>query len=152
MDTDLSKVLRHVESYFRKNLPQYAVLEIRKKSYHPDDEHLFMVSAKKVTDGTYAAWSSWNEELQTLNHGHYGLKSTKECDEIFAEFQDKKKYFAVYKCSQDAKLRLLVTDSEENARDFCEQHHWELTDENNFVWSLDYCEIAGSDTSDREEH
>ncbi len=150
MEIDLNKVREHVELYFREHLPKYAVLDIRKKSYHPDDKHLFMVSAKKATDGTYAVWTSWNEELQTLNHGHYGLKSTNACDEIFAEFQDNRQYFAVYKCSQNARLLLFVADSEKDAKDFCEQHHWELTDENNFVWGLDYREITGPDTSCRE--
>ncbi len=152
MNADLSNVLKHIETYFKNNLPNYAVLEVRRKSYHPDDKHLFMVSAKKVDDGTYAVWSTWNEELQTLNHGHYGLKSTKACDEIFAGFQDNRQYFAVYKCSQNARLRLFIADSEKDAEDFCQQHHWELTDENNFVWDLDYREITGPDTSCREEH
>lgn len=85
MNINLSEVREHIELYFKENLPQYTVLEIRKKSSHPDDAHLFMVSAKKFND-TYAFWSGWNELNQSLNHGHYDLKSTEECEKLFEEF------------------------------------------------------------------
>lgn len=85
MDIDLNIVIEHVKLYFKENLPRYAVLEVRKKSYHPDDDHLYMVSAKKE-DGTYAVWTSWNEATQSLNHGHYGLSSIEDCEKIFEEF------------------------------------------------------------------
>ena len=57
MSINLSEVKEHIELYFKENLPQYTVLEIRSKSSHPDDARLFMVSAKKFS-GTYAVWSS----------------------------------------------------------------------------------------------
>ena len=85
MKTDLSKVREHVELYFRTHLPKYTVLEVRRKSYHPDDDYLWMVSAKKG-DGTYAVWTSWNEQLQALNYGHYDLLSIEDCKKIFEEF------------------------------------------------------------------
>ncbi len=52
-----------------------------------------------------------------------------------------KTYYEVCKCSQNAKIRLFVTESVESARNFCEQNHWQLTDENELVWDLDYCRI-----------
>lgn len=82
---DLNKVREHVELYFKEHLPQYTVLEIRKKSYHPDDCYLYMVSTRKE-DGTYAVWTSWNETTQSLNYGHYGLLSTEDCKKVFEEF------------------------------------------------------------------
>ena len=85
MNINLNEVREHVELYFKENLPKYTVLEIRQKSSHPDDSHLFMVSAKKG-DGTYAVWTGWNELNQSLNHGHYDLKSAEECENIFEEF------------------------------------------------------------------
>ena len=85
MKTDLSKVREHVELYFMKYLPDYTVLEIRRKSYHPDDDYLWMVSAKKE-DGTYAVWTAWNETSQSLNFGHYNLKSVEDCERVFEEF------------------------------------------------------------------
>lgn len=85
MNINLSEVKEHIELYFKENLPKYTVLEIRRKSSHPDDSHLFMVSAKK-DDGTYALWTGWNELSRSLNHGHYNLQSTEECEKIFEEF------------------------------------------------------------------
>lgn len=41
-----------------------------------------MVSAKK-SNGTYAVWTAWNEATQSLNHGHYDLKSLEECEKGF---------------------------------------------------------------------
>ncbi|WP_353938235.1 hypothetical protein [Bacteroides acidifaciens] len=60
-------------------------MEIRKKSSHPDDAHLFMVSAQK-DDGTYNLWTGWNELSRSLNHGHYDLQSAEESEKIFEEF------------------------------------------------------------------
>ena len=85
MKTDLSKVREHVEFYFKKYLSEYTVLEIRRKSYHPDDDYLWMVSAEKE-DGTYAVWTAWNESSQSLNFGHYNLKSVEDCEKVFEEF------------------------------------------------------------------
>lgn len=80
-----SAVMEQVKLYFKENLPGYTVLKIRKKSYHPDDSYLYMVSAKK-DDGTYAVWTSWNQKMQSLNHGHYGLKSEEDCEKVMDEF------------------------------------------------------------------
>lgn len=85
MDIRLNKVREHINLYFRENLPQYTVLQIRRKSCHPEDEHLYMVAAKK-TDGTFAVWTSWNEAMLSLNHGHYGLMSIEDCKQIFNKF------------------------------------------------------------------
>lgn len=81
----IKKVREHVILYFKDHLPQYTVLEIRRKSSHPDDTHLWMVSAKK-SSGTFAVWTSWNESTQCLNFGHYDLTSIEECEKIFEEF------------------------------------------------------------------
>lgn len=140
MDINLSEVGEHVEFYFKENLPQYTVLEISRKSSHPDDNYLFMVSAKK-DDGTYAVWSSWNESTHSLNHGHYNIKSLEDCEKVIKEYTDDTSYFVVYKCSQKVKLQMFIADSEEQAKKFCEDHSWEWKDENDFLWSLDYREL-----------
>ena len=79
------EVMEQVKLYFKENLPKYTVLKIRKKSYHPDDSHLYMVSAEK-NDGTYAVWISWNQKLKSLNHGHYDLQSEEDCEKVVDEF------------------------------------------------------------------
>lgn len=134
---NLNKVRKNIEHYFEENLPQYTVLEIKRKSCHPDDWYLYMVSAQK-TDGTYAVWTSWNESTCSLNYGHYGITSLDECHRIFSENQGMTQCFAVYKKSSNLKRLLFVTDSEKSARNFCEQNQWQLVDENEFVWDLDY--------------
>ena len=85
MKIDLSVVKEHVELYLKKYLSEYTVLEIRRKSYHPDDDYLWMVSAEKE-DGTYTVWTAWNESSQSLNFGHYNLKSIEDCEKVFEEF------------------------------------------------------------------
>lgn len=99
-----------------------------------------LLSAKK-DDGTYAVWSSWNQELNTLNHGHYNLKATADCEKIFEEHQNIHPYYEVYKYSQKAKFPLFVACTEESAKQFCESHGWEWKDENDFLWNLDYREL-----------
>lgn len=150
MNTDLTKVTKHILDYFKEHLPQYTVLEVRRKSTHPDDYYLYMVSARKE-NGTYAVWTAWNEDTQSLNHGHPDLASIEDCEKIFAEFQNVKTYFEVFKCSQNTRLRAFVTESEKSAKNFCEQNRWQLMDENGFVWDLDYCRIDNSDSAYRKE-
>ncbi len=79
------EVLEQVNKYFREHLPKYTVLKVRRKSYHPDDSYLYMVSAKK-DDGTYAVWTCWNESTKSLNHGHYNLTSEEDCKKLMDEF------------------------------------------------------------------
>ncbi|MCI9058673.1 MAG: hypothetical protein HFH52_02650 [Lachnospiraceae bacterium] len=79
------EVMEQVTLYFKEHLPKYTVLKVKKKSYHPDDSHLYMVSAKK-DDGTYAVWTSWNQKLKSLNHGHYDLQSEEDCEKVMDEF------------------------------------------------------------------
>ena len=52
MKTGVLEAMEQVTIYVKENLPKYTVLKIRKKSYHPDDSHLYMAAAKK-DDGTY---------------------------------------------------------------------------------------------------
>lgn len=85
MEAGLLEILQQVNVYFEENLPKYTVLKVRKKSYHPDDSHLYMVSAKK-DDGTYAVWTCWNNSTKSLNYGHYGLLSEEDCEKIMDEF------------------------------------------------------------------
>lgn len=85
MKNDMNEVRKHVEGYFKKYLPQYTVTDLRRKSYHPDDDYLYMVFARK-DNGEYAAWTSWNDDVQSLNFGHYNLQSVEDCEKIFEEF------------------------------------------------------------------
>lgn len=46
--------------------------------------------------------------------------------------------YKVFISSQNMHEILFETDSEKEALNFCEQNHWELRDENEFVWNLYY--------------
>lgn len=81
----LVKVMEDVKTYFKEHLPKYTVLKVRRKSYHPADSYLYMVSAKK-DDGTYAVWTCWNESTKSLNYGHYNLTSEEDCKKLMDEF------------------------------------------------------------------
>lgn len=85
VDMETKEVVINIEQYFREHLPAYEVAEIRRKSEYEEDSYLYMVAAKKG-DGTFAVWTCWNEKLQTLNHGHYGLKDVDTCRKIMDEF------------------------------------------------------------------
>ena len=123
MGIDLNEIREHVKLYFKENLPKYTVLEIRRKSNHPEDSYLWIVSAEKE-DGTFAVWTAWNESIQ-----------------LMMEYMDSTSYFAVYRYANKLKERMFVADSEEQAKQFCESHGWEWKDENDFLWSLDYQEL-----------
>lgn len=86
MDINFKDVVQHVYDYFEENLPQFTVFEVRKQSYNPADNYLYMVAAKKK-DESYAVWTNWNESIQSLNHGYYGLPDMKTCAEIMSEYQ-----------------------------------------------------------------
>ena len=87
---DMKQVRKNVEEYFKKNLPQYVVLEIKKKSVFSEDSYLFMVSAANENDGCFAVWTCWNETSQSLNYGHYDLQTLEECEQVFKEFYNGK--------------------------------------------------------------
>ena len=89
---EISKeVLTNVLYYFSKNLPAFSVMEIQRASEHPGDAYLYMVIAKRKENpfpgimGDYSCWTSWNESTQSLNCGHYGLKTLQEAREICKE-------------------------------------------------------------------
>lgn len=86
MNISFKDVVQHIYDYFEEHLTQYSVFEIRRKSYDPDDNYLYMVAAKHK-NGTYAVWTSWNESIRSLNHGHYNLPNMKACAEIMTEYQ-----------------------------------------------------------------
>ena len=85
MEKRLLEIREQIMLYFKEHLPKYTLLNIRKKSYHPDDSHLYMISARK-DDGTYAVWTCWNQKTESLNHGHYGLQSEEACKKVMDEF------------------------------------------------------------------
>lgn len=89
IDVISQEVIANIRKYFAIHLPRYEVIKVRKKSFHEDDAHLYMVAALKQ-DNTFTVWTSWNEKSQTLNHGHYDLPDMETCDRIMDEFYNGK--------------------------------------------------------------
>lgn len=85
MDRIPQNVTESIQRYFQEKLPNYEVVKVRRKSWHKDDSHLFMVAAKKST-GSYAVWTSWNESTQSLNYGHYDLADIETCEWVMDEY------------------------------------------------------------------
>ena len=80
-DLDVSyKVRSNINKYFEeeKSLHDYEVMSVARHSNHPNDSHLYMVSAVNRKTGEYAVWTSWNDKTKSLNFGHYGLKPRPE--------------------------------------------------------------------------
>lgn len=84
---EIMNAKRNVTAYLAKHLSDYKLVKIIRKSIYPEDAHLYMVSAKRK-DGKFAVWTSWNENTQSLNHGHYNLDSLETCNKIFEEYKN----------------------------------------------------------------
>lgn len=78
------EVKDNVRKYFEEYLPQYKVYEVYHKSNHDDDNYLYMVEAYKIKGEVWTVWTSWNENTQSLNHGHYDL-TREQAEEILKE-------------------------------------------------------------------
>lgn len=78
---ELSKVpddvIKNLQNYFKENLKAYEVVDVCRKSNHPDDCNLYSVIARRKDD-YYTCWTSWNDKIKSLNHGHYGLNNKEE--------------------------------------------------------------------------
>ena len=79
------EVIDHVRKYLEEM--KYELLEVVRQSDHPDDDYLYMVKGKSMTNGWYAVWTCWNEKARSLNYGYYMLDGDEACDKVF------KKYF-----------------------------------------------------------
>ena len=87
MDKNYMEVVRRVNEYMEEHLPQYTVCEVRRQSYFADKDYLYMVSAVKKDGSSFAFWSSYNDSIQSMNHGHYGLPSMEACAKMMTEYQ-----------------------------------------------------------------
>ena len=78
------QVVKSLKEYFNEAFPGISICHVYRKSNHPDDYYLYTVTAKS-SDGTYCCWSSWNSLTESLNQGHYGLKTEQNCIDILQD-------------------------------------------------------------------
>lgn len=83
---ELQNIITEIKVYFCEHLPQYEVVKVRRKSFHRDDKYLYMVAAKKKSAESWAVWTGWNANTNSLNYGHYDLPNLEVCDRIMDEF------------------------------------------------------------------
>lgn len=87
-------VIKNVIEYFSKELPQYSVESIKRKSAYEADDHLYMVIAKNRNypeikrryGGEYVLWTCWNNKTLSLNYGHYDIKTYEDALNMAKEF------------------------------------------------------------------
>ncbi len=84
MDRIPEEIIENIRKYFQEHLTGYEVVKVRRKSCYEEDYYLYMVAGKNK-EGSYAVWTSWNEQIQSLNHGHYGLADLETCERIMDE-------------------------------------------------------------------
>lgn len=87
MDNNYMEAVQHVNEYFKVHLPLYTPFEVRRQTYNPEDDYLYMVSAEKK-DGSFAVWTSWNESIRSLNCGHYDLPSMEACAKLMEDYRN----------------------------------------------------------------
>ena len=86
-------VKENVKKYLQKeNLGE--LVDVMRASEYLVDDYLYHVIARKPNvqkyfhDGewNYSCWTSWNETTQSLNYGHYNIKTEEDAREICGEF------------------------------------------------------------------
>lgn len=78
-------VKERVRSYMAENLPAYDNIGVIRGSEHPDDYNLYMVVAKHE-NGNFAAWTSWKDSTESLNHGHYDIETAIDAWDLLFEY------------------------------------------------------------------
>lgn len=136
MDKKSLEIVEHVVDYFKKYLPDDTVLGVGRKSFHPDESHLYMVLSKK-DNNSYGFCDCWDEKTKTLSRGHYGIEFLDSFVKLLNEGQGDVTYYSVYACIDKVKNLLFITEDETKARKFCENQDWKWEDDYN-VYRLIY--------------
>jgi len=118
MNINFKDAVEHISDYFEKHLPLYTIFEVRRQSYDPDD-YLYMITAQKP-DGTFTIWTSWNESIQSLNHG-YDLPNLKLCIKIMEEYQNTHSTYCTVNSEPLEYLRQLLIKHDDNFEDSYQQ-------------------------------
>ncbi len=137
MDKKSLEVVEHIVDYFRRYLPNDTVLGVGRKSFHPDEAHLYRVLSKKENNSC-GFCDCWDEERRTLSRSRYGIEFLDSFVKLLDRGQGTATYFAVYSCTDKAKGLLFITEDEEKAWKFCEAHDWKWEDDHGNAYRLIY--------------
>lgn len=137
MDKESLEVVGHIVAYFKEHRPDYTVLGVGRKSFHPDEAHLYVVLSKK-DNNSYGFCDCWDEEKKTLRHSRYGIEFLDSFVKLLNGNQGDATYYAVYSCTDKGKGLLFITEDEAKARKFCEDHGWKWEDDYGDAYRLIY--------------
>lgn len=137
MDRESLEAVEHIDAYFKEHFPDDTVLGVGRKSFRPDEGHLYMVLSKK-DNNSYGFCDCWDEKERTLARGCYGIEFLDGFVRLLNGGQGDPTYYAVYSCTDKAKNLLFITGYETEARKFCEGHGWKWEDDYGDVYRLIY--------------
>lgn len=82
-----TEVVKEVTTYFEQSsgLLNYVPIKVCRISNDPEDAHLYAVVGYNSKSGQYACWTSWNQNQQSLNYGHYNLADEQTAIDIIKE-------------------------------------------------------------------
>lgn len=82
-----TEVVKEVTTYFEQSsgLLNYVPIKVCRVSNDPEDAHLYAVVGYNSKSGQYACWTSWNQNQQSLNYGHYNLADEQTAIDIIKE-------------------------------------------------------------------
>ena len=129
------EIYENIKNYMAENLETYRLVDVQRKSNHPDDHYLYMVIGKKITNNTYAVWSCWNSSIGGLAHGKYGLNSLTEASKTLDElYNDKSKIYLknTLHFKEDCEKLLAITSEDNKKQDIlnkieeCKEFYEEL--------------------------
>lgn len=91
-------VWNNVRKYFKESLDDRYDLQDVIRYQNPMDSYLYMVIAKhknysaikaSIGGGPWVVWTTWNESTQSLNGGHYDIKTYEDALRICEERRTK---------------------------------------------------------------
>lgn len=91
-------VWNNVKEYFKEHLDDRYDLQDVIRYASPMDSYLYMVIAKhknypaikaSIGGGAWVVWTTWNESTQSLNGGHYDIKTYEDALRICEERRTK---------------------------------------------------------------
>jgi hypothetical protein len=110
-------VIDDIVAYFSSDISGFTPLRVCRHSNHPKDSYLYSVIARKDNDNTIACWSTFNESIKSLNHGHFNLASESDAVSIikqnYFDITDDMEHFGPEASMTDVpEEKLLNTDGE----------------------------------------
>lgn len=153
-----AKVVEHIREYFQSEMPGFTPVLVQRQSNAPGDNYLYEVVGRGGS-GKYACWTSWNDSLQSLNHGHYNIKEDDAMQILWENFYDVTDEVEIYGpensriyFESDIKLTKLADDLNEFVKDFDFYDYEDRVEDVQGQQSLIFDDLRKGDTAYIEEY